>query len=130
MTSPVLPSPARRRGPRGAASFVLLTVAAVVSLAAGQTLVPRGLRAEAARLLQELAALRGLSSPDAPPRLLMLTKHGLTPAPPDVPLVAWSRGSSTFAIERHGRTVLLLEGVPTSALDALRTAVWARPVLY
>ncbi|HEX2481757.1 MAG TPA: hypothetical protein VHQ69_07750, partial [Methylomirabilota bacterium] len=61
---------------------------------------------------------------------VMLTKHGLTPAPPDVPLVAWSRGSSTFAIERHGRTVLLLEGVPTSALDALRTAVWARPVLY
>jgi hypothetical protein len=61
---------------------------------------------------------------------VMLTKHGLTPAPPDVPLVAWSRGSSTFAIERRGRTVLLLEGVPTSALDALRTAVWARPVLY
>jgi hypothetical protein len=79
VTSLVPSFPARRRGPRGATALVLLTVAAVVSLAAGQTPVPRG---------------------------------------------------STFAIERHGRTVLLLEGVPTSALDALRTAVWARPVLY
>jgi hypothetical protein len=61
---------------------------------------------------------------------VMVTKHGLTPTPSDVPFLAWSRGASTFAIERHGRTVLLLEGVPTNALGALRAAVWARPVLY
>ena len=36
----------------------------------------------------------------------------------------------TAAIERRHRSVLLIEGAPTSLVDALRAAVWAKPVLY
>jgi hypothetical protein len=61
---------------------------------------------------------------------VMGQKHGLGPRPPDGPLLVWSAGRQAFAIERRGRTVLLLEGAPASALDALRAAVWAAPVLY
>jgi hypothetical protein len=61
---------------------------------------------------------------------VMARKHGLAPLPATVPLLTWSGAETAFAIERRHRTVLLLEGVPTSALDAVRTAVWAKPVLY
>jgi hypothetical protein len=57
-------------------------------------------------------------------------KHDLAPLPPDDSLLAWSTGVRAFAIERRGRTVLLLEGAPPAALDAIRAAVWASPVLY
>jgi hypothetical protein len=61
---------------------------------------------------------------------VMAVKHGLAPLPADAPLLAWPRGMSAFAIERRQRVVLLVERVPLTALDALRAAVWARPVLY
>jgi hypothetical protein len=60
----------------------------------------------------------------------MAVKHGLAPPPDDAPLHAWPAGTVVFAIERRQRTVLLVERAPLTALDALRAAVWARPVLY
>ncbi|HEY7141451.1 MAG TPA: hypothetical protein VIE44_15210 [Methylomirabilota bacterium] len=62
-------------------------------------------------------------------RVLAL-KHGIAPQPRDAPLLVWQGGAAVFAIERRHRTVVLLERVPTPALDALRAAVWAKPVLY
>ena len=61
---------------------------------------------------------------------VMGTKHGLAPPSPDGPFLAWLSGGHSFAIERRGRAVLLLEGVPPAALDALRATIWATPVLY
>jgi hypothetical protein len=61
---------------------------------------------------------------------VMAAKHGLAPQAPGGSLVAWSGGRQAFAIERRGRAVLLLEGAPPTALDILRAAVWAAPVLY
>jgi hypothetical protein len=61
---------------------------------------------------------------------VMAVKHGLAPPPDDAPLHAWPAGTVVFAIERRQRTVLLVERAPLTALDALRAAVWARPVLY
>jgi hypothetical protein len=61
---------------------------------------------------------------------VMALKHGLAPVPADVPLLVWPAGPAVFAIERRQRTVLLVERVPTATLDALRAAVWAKPVLY
>jgi hypothetical protein len=61
---------------------------------------------------------------------LLVTKHGLAPIGPGGPLLAWTAGRRAFLIERRGRTVLGLEGAPPDAVDALRAAVWARPVLY
>jgi hypothetical protein len=61
---------------------------------------------------------------------VMAAKHGLAPLPPDGPLLSWATRASTFAIERRRRTVLLVEGAPTSTFDALRAAVWAVLVLY
>ena len=57
-------------------------------------------------------------------------KHGLAPLPQDAPLLTWPGGTAVFAIERRHRTVVLLEGVPAATLDALRAAIWAKPVLY
>jgi hypothetical protein len=61
---------------------------------------------------------------------VMVQKHGLAPLSPDTSLLAWAGGATAFAIERRQRTVLLVEGAPGTALDALRAAVWAKPVLY
>jgi hypothetical protein len=61
---------------------------------------------------------------------VMALKHGLAPVPADVPLLVWPAGPAVFAIERRQRTVLLIERAPTATLDALRAAVWAKPVLY
>ncbi len=61
---------------------------------------------------------------------VMALKHRLAPLSPDAPLLAWSSGAAVFAIERRQRTVVLLEGAPPSSLDALRAAIWAKPVLY
>jgi hypothetical protein len=60
----------------------------------------------------------------------MAQKHGLAPPPADTSLIAWSGAGAAFAIERRQRTVLLVEGAPAAALDALRAAIWALPVLY
>jgi hypothetical protein len=61
---------------------------------------------------------------------VMVQKHRLAFLSPDTSLLAWSGGATAFAIERRQRTVLLVEGAPGTALDALRAAVWAKPVLY
>jgi hypothetical protein len=43
-------------------------------------------------------------------------------------LVTWSEDGRSFAIERRGTSVVLLEQFPTQALDRARDAVWrARP---
>ena len=61
----------------------------------------------------------------------MALKHGLAPLLRGRPaLRVAERDRDRSAIERRHRTVVLLEGAPTSALDALRAAVWAKPVLY
>ena len=57
-------------------------------------------------------------------------KHGLAPLSQDAPLLTWSGRGALVAIERRSRTVVLLEGAPASSLDALRAAIWAKPVLY
>jgi hypothetical protein len=61
---------------------------------------------------------------------VMALKHSLAPLPADVPLLVWPGGTAVYAIERRHRTVLLVEGAPTATFDALRAAVWAKPVLY
>jgi hypothetical protein len=61
---------------------------------------------------------------------VLARKHGLGPRPPDRSLLVWPADRRAFAIERRGRAVLLHEGAPAAALDALRAAVWASPVLY
>ena len=61
---------------------------------------------------------------------VMAVKHGLAPLSQDAPLLTWPSGGAVFAIERRHRTVALLEWAPTSAIDALRAAIWAKPVLY
>ncbi len=60
---------------------------------------------------------------------VMATKHRLAPHPEGL-LLAWAGSGRAFAIERRGRTVVLMEGAPTAALDALRATLWAAPVLY
>jgi len=61
---------------------------------------------------------------------VMAVKHGLAPLPADAPLLSWAGTTTAFAIERRRRTVLLVERAPLAGLDALRAAVWAKPVLY
>jgi hypothetical protein len=60
---------------------------------------------------------------------VVATKHRLAPQPEGHPLV-WAASERAFAVERRRRTVVLIEGAPTPALDALRAALWAAPVLY
>ena len=65
---------AGRRVPRSAVGLALLGIlaaASIASVALGQALVPPELRAEAARLLKDLAAIRGLASPGSPPPLVI-----------------------------------------------------------
>ncbi len=59
---------------------------------------------------------------------IMSAKHGLPPAPSG-PVSAWTAGTRAFLIEGRGRTVLVVEGAPSTSIDALRAAVWARRVL-
>jgi hypothetical protein len=61
---------------------------------------------------------------------VMTVKHGLAPLPGDPALQTWPSGAVSAAIERRHRTVVLLEDAPTPLVDALRAAVWAKPVLY
>jgi hypothetical protein len=62
---------------------------------------------------------------------VLARKHGLTLTPPDDdPLHTWSSRTTTFAIERRRRTVVILEGLPMAIYDAVRAAVWSKPVLY
>jgi hypothetical protein len=61
---------------------------------------------------------------------VLASKHGLAPPSPGGASLAWSTDRQAYAIERRGRAVLVLEGAPPAALDALRAAVWAAPVLY
>ncbi len=62
---------------------------------------------------------------------VLATKYGLTPQPAGAPLLTWSAGAYAAVIERRGRAVLLVEGAPLAALDALRATLWAAaPVLY
>jgi hypothetical protein len=61
---------------------------------------------------------------------VLARKHGLAALPPDSSLLTWSGATTAFAIERRRRTVLLCEGVPAPTLDAVRAAVWSKPVLY
>jgi hypothetical protein len=61
---------------------------------------------------------------------VMGAKHGLAPRPPDGPVLVWSESRHAFVIERRGRAVLLVEGAPGAALEALRRTIWATPVLY
>lgn len=61
---------------------------------------------------------------------VMAIKHGLPALPAGGPFLTWPAGTAVFALERRQRTVLLIERAPTAALDALRAAVWAKPVLY
>lgn len=61
---------------------------------------------------------------------VMALKHGLAPVPADVTRLVWPAGPAVFTIERRQRTVLLVERAPMATLDALRAAVWAKPVLY
>jgi hypothetical protein len=62
---------------------------------------------------------------------VLARRHGLTPTPPDDdPLHTWSSATSVFAIERRRRTVVILEGLPTAIYDAVRAAIWSKPVLY
>ncbi|MBI3457904.1 MAG: hypothetical protein HY002_19165 [Candidatus Rokubacteria bacterium] len=57
---------------------------------------------------------------------LLLRKHGLpTPTAGTPWLTAWRVGEQAFAVERRGREVLLLERAPASALDAIRSTLWA-----
>ncbi len=60
----------------------------------------------------------------------LVAKRALPPSPPTGAVVAWTVGAVGFAIERRTRTVLLIEGAPVAAIDAVRAAVWAKPVLY
>jgi hypothetical protein len=60
---------------------------------------------------------------------VMAAKHRLAAQSESLRLV-WAASGRAFGIERRGRTVVLIEGAPTAALDALRAALWAAPVLY
>ena len=62
-------------------------------------------------------------------RVLTL-KHGLAAPAQEAPLLAWVSGTAAVAIERRHRTVAFVEWAPPSALDAVRAAIWAKPVLY
>ena len=62
-------------------------------------------------------------------RVLTL-KHGLAAHAQEASLLAWVSGTAAVAIERRHRTVAVVEWAPASALDAVRTAIWAKPVLY
>jgi hypothetical protein len=61
---------------------------------------------------------------------VLTKKRGAAPATAEPALQTWPGGSVTTALERRHRSVLLIEGAPTSLVDALRAAVWAKPVLY
>lgn len=60
---------------------------------------------------------------------VMVAKHGVGPVP-DGPLFTWTRAARAFLVEVRGRAVLVLEGAPDTSTDAVRAAVWARPLLY
>jgi hypothetical protein len=60
---------------------------------------------------------------------IMSAKHGLPPAPSG-PVFSWNVGTRAFMIEGRGRTVLVVEGAPSTSIDALRAAAWARRVLH
>jgi hypothetical protein len=60
---------------------------------------------------------------------LIVAKHRLAPIS-DGPLAVWSGRSPVCLIERRGQTVLVVEGAPPGAQEALRAAIWALPVLY
>src|SRR5262249_25489931 len=54
----------------------LLGVVLLCTIASGQAFVSAELRADAARLFQELAAIRGLPPPGAPPPLVIQSREG------------------------------------------------------
>ena len=60
---------------------------------------------------------------------LLVIKRGVAPLP-DGPLVTWRECPHACLIERRGRWVLILEGAPPASLEAVRGAVWARPMLH
>jgi hypothetical protein len=60
---------------------------------------------------------------------VMVAKHRLAPQP-EGPLLVWTERGRTFALERRGRTVVLVEGAPMASFEALRAALGAAPVLY
>jgi hypothetical protein len=57
-------------------------------------------------------------------------KHGVRDGQPDAPLAEWTAGARGLAIERRGRRVLVVEGAPLRALEAVRQAAWGARVLY
>ena len=61
---------------------------------------------------------------------VLTQKRGSAAATAEPTLQTWPGGPVTAAIERRHRSVLLIEGAPTSLVDTLRAAVWAKPVLY
>ena len=61
---------------------------------------------------------------------VLTQKRGAVPAGAASPLQTWPSGAVTAAIERRNRTVMIVEGVPSSLLEPLRAEVWAKPVLY
>lgn len=61
---------------------------------------------------------------------VLIIKHGLAAPAQEAPFLAWTSGPVAVAIERRHRTVAFVEWVPPSALDAVRAAIWAKPVLY
>jgi hypothetical protein len=70
----VATSPAPRRCARSAGRLLLLALLAGATAASAQALVSQELRTEAARLFRELASLRGLPAPGAPPPLIIQTR--------------------------------------------------------
>ena len=57
-------------------------------------------------------------------------KHGLSATAASGPLRTWSSATATFLVEQRGRAVLVMEGLPPTALDGARAAAWAKPMLY
>ena len=61
---------------------------------------------------------------------VLTQKRGSAVATAEPTLQTWPGGPVTAAIERRHRSVLMIEDAPTSLVDTLRAAVWAKPVLY
>lgn len=61
---------------------------------------------------------------------VLTQKRGSAAATAEPTLQTWPGGPVTAAIERRHRSVLMIEDAPTSLVDTLRAAVWAKPVLY
>ncbi|HZS33097.1 MAG TPA: hypothetical protein VFC42_06935 [Methylomirabilota bacterium] len=61
---------------------------------------------------------------------ILPAKHGLGPAASDDDRAAWAAEGRGFALDRLGSRVLILEGLPLAALEAVRTAARRGAVLY